>query len=126
MPSLTVIKALEDLKLTRGTPKSIVLDNGPEYIANATKEWALKASVKLNYIPPGKPTKNAFIESFNGKFRDECLNQNAFINIKEAQILIEQWRQYYNKKRPHSSLGYKSPEEYVKSCSYIHKQVVNI
>jgi putative transposase len=125
LTSKEVIKTLEELKLTRGLPKTITLDNGPEYIANITKEWASKASVKLNYIPPGKPTKNAFIESFNGKFREECLNQNAFINIKEAKILIEQWRQYYNKERPHSSLGYKSPEEYKRNCSYVYKQVAN-
>lgn len=126
MPAQEVVKTLEMLKITRGLPKAIMLDNGPEYIATVTKEWALKECVKLNYIPPGKPTKNAFTESFNGKFRDECLNQNAFNNIREAQIIIEQWRQYYNKKRPHSSLGYKTPEEYMKSCLYVHKQVANI
>ena len=127
-PAKMVVEVLKKLKINRGKPKKIMLDNGPEYISELLQNWAKKEKVDLEYIPPGKPTRNGFIESFNGKFREECLNQNDFRTIKEAKILIEIWRQYYNKERLHSSLGYVSPEEFAKrtSCSYVHRQAVNI
>jgi putative transposase len=107
-----VIEQLEKLIKIRGIPKNIKLDNGPEYISNALKNWAKKNNIKLNYIPPGQPYKNGHIESFNGKFRKEFLDQNIFRSILEAKILSERWQNYYNKERPHSSLGYMTPKEF--------------
>lgn len=127
LPSKEVIKTLEELKKKRGLPKVITLDNGPEYISKALKKWSLATKVILDHIPPGKPTQNAYIESFNGKFRDEFLNQNSFKTIKEVQVLVEDWCRYYNKERPHSSLNYKTPEEFAKkNCSYVHRQAANM
>lgn len=107
-----VVGKLEELIKDRGVPKEIKLDNGPEYIASTLKDWAKENNIKLNYIPPGKPHKNGHIESFNGKFRKEFLDQNIFRTILEAKVLAREWEDYYNKRRPHSSLGYMTPEEY--------------
>ena len=85
---------------------------GPEFISRAVDQWAYAHGVTLHFIEPGKPVQNAFIESFNGKFRDECLNQNWFENLQDARRIIEAWRVDYNTVRPHSSLGYQTPEEY--------------
>ncbi len=105
------------MKLTkaRGLPLEIVLDNGPEMIGKALEEWAWRNSVRLNFIEPGKPVQNAFIESFNGRFRDECLNENWFLDLADAREIIESWRIDYNSGRPHSALGYATPEEFVSS-----------
>ena len=78
------------------------------------KEWAESKGLNLNYITPGRPMENGYIESFNGKFREECLNQNWFQNILEASIIIEEWRKDYNDNHPHSSLGYLTPREYLR------------
>ncbi len=91
------------------------MDNGPEYTSHEIREWAEKNAVILEHISPGKPTENGYIESFNGKFREECLNQNWFRSLSEAKMIIEEWRQDYNKERPHSSLGYMTPEEFAQS-----------
>lgn len=112
-----VARVLDRLLLTRGLPAVITVDNGPEFISKALDLWAFENKVKLRFIQPGKPTQNAYIESFNGKFRDECLNEHVFVNLKKAQELIETWRQDYNMNRPHSSLGEVPPEEFAASIT---------
>lgn len=107
-----VVKVLSKNYLKFGYPKAIRVDNGPEFISKALDEWGYRNDVKLDFIRPGKPTENAYIESFNGKFRDECLNQNIFYNLKDAQEKIESWRRDYNEQRPHSSLGKMTPNEF--------------
>ncbi len=113
MPGNRVVRVLEWLAETRGLPEEIVMDNGPEFSGRALDEWAYRCGVKLHFIEPGKPTQNAYIESFNGKFRDECLNANYFLGLADARQKIEAWRIEYNTVRPHSSLGYLSPREFV-------------
>jgi putative transposase len=113
-PSKEVIKQLEGVIRTRKAPKAIKLDNGPEYISRALINWAKEKGIHLAYIRPGKPFENGHVESFNGKFRKEFLTQNIFKSILETKVLARAWRDYYNKKRPHSSLGYMTPEEYGK------------
>jgi putative transposase len=100
-----VVAVLDQLARTYGLPQSITVDNGPEFTGKSLHNWSRQNNVKLNFIAPGKPTQNAFIESFNGKFRNECLNENWFTTLHEARRLIEHWRQEYNQIRPHSSLG---------------------
>lgn len=112
LPGLRVVRVLEWLKQVRGVPEVIQVDNGPEFISQAVDQWAFSNGVRLHFIEPGKPVQNAFIESFNGKFRDECLNQNWFVSLAEARQVIEAWRVDYNTARPHSSLGYRTPEEF--------------
>jgi putative transposase len=112
LPGQRVVGVLELLKLIRGVPKNITTDNGPEFISRALDEWAYRNKVNLNFIRPGKPTENAFIESFNGKFRDECLSENWFTSVEEAKEIIETWRIEYNTKRPHKSLGKLTPSEF--------------
>ena len=112
IPGARVVRVLDRLKETRGLPKVIVTDNGPEFISKALDEWAYTNGVKLDFIDPGKPAQNAFIESFNGKFRDECLNEHWFLTLEEAKITIENWRIDYNEVRPHSSLDNLTPAEY--------------
>lgn len=114
LPSSKVISVLDRLALERGLPGRIIIDNGPEYTSKDFKEWAERNQVILDYITPGRPMENGYIESFNGKFREECLNQNWFQNIAEASIIVEQWRKDYNNARPHSSLGYLTPKEYLR------------
>jgi len=96
----------------RGYPNTIVMDNGTEMTSLAMLAWAAKRRVQLHYIAPGKPTQNAFIESFNGRFRDECLNEHVFYSLAEARRTIEAWRQDYNAERPHKSLGHLTPNEF--------------
>lgn len=100
---------LDQLAENRGLPTTIVCDNGPELTSKAMFLWAQRTGVELHFIQPGKPTQNAFVESFNGKFRDACLNQHWFESLSHARELIEAWRSHYNHVRPHSSLGYKPP-----------------
>ena len=113
-----VVEILETLQITRDLPQSIVLDNGPEFTGAALDRWSYVRNAKLDFIDPGKPVQNCFIESFNGRLRDECLNQHWFISIEDMQEKVEKWRQDYNQVRPHSSLGNMPPEEYarLKSC----------
>ena len=115
LPGVRVVRVLERLAETRGLPLEIVLDNGPEMIGKALDEWAWRNGVRLNFIEPGKPVQNAFIESFNGRFRDECLNENWFLDLDDAREIIEAWRIDYNTRRPHSALGYATPEEFASS-----------
>lgn len=111
-----VSRVLERVALTRGLPEVITVDNGPEFISKALDAWAYANGVKLNFIQPGKPTQNCYIESFNGKFRDECLNEHVFVNLQDAQQKIEAWRLDYNTNRPHRSLKQLTPEEFAARC----------
>ena len=107
-----VVGVLDRLAETRGLPEVITIDNGPEFASRALDEWAYRKGVKLSFIRPGKPNENAYAESFNGRFRDECLNTNWFISLKHARAVIEEWRKDYNEVRPHSSLKGATPKEY--------------
>lgn len=104
-----VMDVLTDLFITRGMPDHIRSDNGAEFTAKAIKDWLPKLNVKTLYIEPGSPWENGYNESFNGRLRDECLNGETFYSLKEAQVILEQWRHHYNHIRPHTSLGYKPP-----------------
>jgi putative transposase len=116
-----VVRVLERLALQRELPETIVMDNGPEFTCKALDAWAHRAGVKLHFIRPGKPTENAYVESFNGRFRDECLNENWFTNLVEARTKIEIWRRHYNEERPHSSLFGSTPMEYSNRCRGLAK-----
>jgi putative transposase len=104
-----VIDLLCHLFIFRGIPEHIRSDNGPEFTARAIRRWLNKLGVKTLFIEPGSPWENGYIESFNGKLRDELLNREIFTTLEEAKVLIEQWRMEYNQVRPHSSLGYRPP-----------------
>ena len=104
-----VIDALSDLFIMRGVPAYIRSDNGPEFVAQAVRDWISAVGARTAYIEPGSPWENGYCESFNARFRDELLNGEVFYSLREAQILIEQWRRHYNTKRPHSALGYSPP-----------------
>jgi putative transposase len=112
IPAAGVIGVLELLTLKHGAPENVRSDNGPEFVAEAVKQWAGKAAIRINYIELGSPWENGHVESFHGKFRDECLNREVFGNLLEAKVLVEDWRRQYNEKRPHSSLGYQTPREF--------------
>jgi len=107
--SQEVIDRLFELIIFRGIPEHIRSDNGPEFTANAIRRWLNRIGVKTLFIEPGSPWENGYIESFNGKLRDELLNREVFTTLTEAEVLIEQWRREYNQVRPHSSLGYQPP-----------------
>ncbi len=95
-------------------PHCLILDNGPEFAGTALDAWAAQHGVQLHFIEPGKPVQNAFIESFNGKFRDECLNdEHWFMTLQEAQLVTEAWRREYNEERTHSSIGDVTPQEFI-------------
>jgi putative transposase len=117
LPGLRVVRVLEGLRERRGIPAAIQVDNGTEFTSRVVDQWAYQNQVALHFIERGKPTQNALIESFNGKFRDECLNQNWFVDLRHARKVIEEWRVDYNTVRPHSSLGYLTPEEFAASMS---------
>lgn len=112
--SQKVVQALEEVKNTRGLPEIICVDNGSEFTSKALDHWAYLRGVKIHFIRPGKPTENGHIESFNGRFRDECLNMHAFTSLNHAQKEIERWRVDYNNWRPHSSLGNLTPREFAR------------
>jgi transposase InsO family protein len=107
-----VIQVLEWLTLVRGHPEYLRSDNGPELVADVVQRWLAEQGSKTIYITPGSPWENAYIESFIGRLRDECLNQHLFANLGEAREIVEDWRQEYNEYRPHSSLGYRTPLEF--------------
>ncbi len=108
-----VVRVLGEISQTAGLPEILLVDNGPEFISKALDAWAYQRGIKLAFIRPGKPVENAYIESFNGRFRDECLNENWFLSLEQARRMIEAWRVDYNTRRPHSSLGYLTPEEFI-------------
>jgi putative transposase len=111
---LRVSRVLEWLSMTRGLPESITTDNGPEFRGMTLDRWAYTKNVKLEFIRPGKPVENAFVESFNGRLRQECLNQHHFLDLEEARKIIEEWRLNYNDFRPHRSLDGMTPEAFTK------------
>lgn len=112
-----VVACLEGLKKLRGLPKSITVDNGPEFISKALDAWAYRNGVKLQFIRPGKPVENAFIESFNGRLRDEFLNVETFATLEEVRVKLEAWKYDYNTARPHGSIDGKTPLEYAKQVN---------
>jgi putative transposase len=107
-----VVNVLNRLACARSLPQVIIIDNGPEFIGKALDAWAYERGVKLQLITPGKPVENSYIESFNDKFRDECLNLHWFLTLAHARKIIEEWRIDYNTVRPHSSLNDLTPEEF--------------
>lgn len=119
----TRVKAvMERLADTRGLPRSITVDHGPEFEGQVLDAWAYAANVQLAFIRPGKPNENAYIESFNGKFRDECLNEHWFLSMAHAREVIEAWRIEYNTERTHSSLGDLTPNEFALAISEGHRK----
>jgi putative transposase len=111
---LRVRRVLDRIAGERGLPEAIVLDNGPEFRGRALAAWSEQRGVRLEFIQPGKPTQNAYAESFNGRLRDECLNAHWFTSLKDARQKVESWRQDYNQQRPHSSLNYLPPAEFAR------------
>ncbi len=109
-----VVRVLEGVASQRGKPQTIRVDNGPEFISRSLDMWAYFNGVKLDFSRPGKPTDNAFIESFNGRLRDECLNQHWFLSLDEARAVTEAWRDDYNRVRPHGALGNQTPFEFAR------------
>jgi putative transposase len=109
-----VVELLDRIKAVRGTPGSLRCDNGPEFVSKVLDRWAYENRVSIDFSRPGRPTDNAFAESFIGSLRDECLNVNWFLSLADAREKIEAWRTDYNEYRPHSSLGYKPPGDYAK------------
>jgi putative transposase len=107
--SRDVLRVLVKLMLHYGVPDHIRSDNGPEFVAKTVRKWLARVDVRTLFIEPGSPWENGYIESFNGKLRDELLNGEIFYTVQEARVLIEMWRRHYNQVRPHSSLGYRPP-----------------
>ena len=114
MGGMQLTRALDRIAKTRGLPKAIRTDNGKEFCSRAMQTWAHNRGVQLFLIEPGKPNQNAYIESFNGRFRDECLNEHWFMSLRHAQVVIEGWRREYNEERPKKSLGGLTPGAYAK------------
>jgi putative transposase len=114
-----VAEILDQVAEEHGKPTRIFLDNGPEFISKALDLWAYQAKVTLDFSRPEKPTDNAYIESFSGSFRDECLNINWFLSMEDARVKIEDWRRDYNEFRPHTSLGERTPSEFLGSGDWM-------
>ncbi len=112
LPGARVVRILEGLRQQRGCPCQLVIDNGPEFTGRALDQWAYAHGVELVFIEPGKPQQNAYIESFNGKFRDECLNEHWFLSVPDARAITQGFRWTYNHDRPHSALGNRTPTEF--------------
>jgi len=123
LPGRRVVRVLEKVAGERGYPQAIQVDNGPEFISRVVDQWAFAHGVELHFSEPGQPTQNAHIESFNGKFRDECLDENWFLTLPEAREKIEAWRRDYNQARPHSALGYQTPEAFAARAAAQEKEV---
>ena len=115
LPAWRITHVLDRVASERGLPRSIVCDNGPEFAGKVMDRWAHEHGVVLQFIRPGKPVENAYCESFNGKFRDECLSTFWFTTLADAQREIEHWRREYNDVRPHKNLGRRTPTEFTKS-----------
>ena len=107
-----VAGVLGRITMERQTPKTIRVDNGPEFVSKVLDQWAYRNGVKLDFSRPGKPTDNAYVESFNGSLRDECLNVNWFLSLEDARSKIQAWRRHYNESRPHSALRDVPPSEF--------------
>ena len=112
LPGLRVTRVLDRLAVERGLPELITVDNGPEFAGRILDAWSYAHGVRLHFIDPGKPVQNAYIESFNGRLRDECLNEHWFTSLPAARSIVEAWRDDYNAVRPHSALGNRTPEEF--------------
>ena len=121
-PGSQVVASLERIALQRGYPEAITIDNGTEFSSRALETWAYEHEVKLDFIRPGKPVENGFIESFNGKLRDECLNTELFFSLSDACRKLSSWRTDYNEQRPHSALGGLAPAEFVQRVAGIRNQ----
>ncbi|MBZ0254056.1 MAG: IS3 family transposase, partial [Candidatus Methylomirabilis sp.] len=117
IPGARVVQLLEHLRESRGLPEELTVDNGPEFTCRMMDAWAYERGVTLRFIDPGKPAQNAYIESFNGKFRDECLNEHWFLGVEDAREKIGLWREDYNGARPHTSLGGATPAEFAKAAA---------
>jgi putative transposase len=117
-----VVAVVAQLAMLRGAPRTIRVDNGPEFVSKTLDRWAYENGVTLDFSRPGKPTDNAHIESFNGRLRDECLNAHWFLSLADARSKIEAWRRHYNESRPHTSLGWLTPIEYAAAAA---KQVAD-
>ena len=115
--SRQVTRTLERIIDQRGKPQALRCDNGPEFTSRHFLAWCEEQGVTVNHIQPGKPMQNGHVESFNGRLRDECLNASWFVNLADAKRKIESWREEYNAERPHSSLAYRTPAEFAKTCS---------
>ena len=107
-----LVDAVTRIAGRRGAPRTIRVDIGPELVSKALDRWAYENAVTFDFSRPGKPTDNAFVESFNGRLRDECLNTHWFLSLADARAKIEAWRRDYNESRPHTALGWKTPNEY--------------
>jgi putative transposase len=112
LPGVRVVRVLEQLRQQGRKPEWMVTDNGPEFTGRALDQWAYEHGVQLETIRPGRPMENGYIESFNGKMREECLNENWFVDLADARERIAAWRVDYNTRRPHSALGYQTPVEF--------------
>lgn len=121
---LRVSRFLDELIGIHGRPAALLSDNDSEFTGRVMFHWAYQQGIELCFIEPGKPSQNAFIESFNGRLRDECLNESVFSTIEHARRIIEAWRCHYNSERPHSGIGYLSPLEYRKRLERIEEQTV--
>ena len=117
LTSTDVLSVLSEAIEEEGPPSYIRSDNGSEFIAHQVQQWLSDKKIKAIYIDPGSPWQNGFIESFHNRLRDECLNREVLLSVAEAQVVIEQWRQTYNHEHPHSRLGFKSPQEFVRFLS---------
>lgn len=123
LPGQRVVRVLERLRFIRGVPKELITDNGPEFTCKELDAWAARHGVALRFIRPGKPVENAFIESFNGRAREECLNERVFFSLPDARTQIENWRLDYNGQRPHSSLDGLTPNEFAERTA--HQRIFN-
>ncbi len=123
---LAVTRTLEPLINRRGKPERILCDNGPEFTSKVLDQWCYLNDIKLCFITPGKPIENCFVESFNGRFRDECLNLNWFLSLGDAREVIDRWRLEYNEIRPHSSLNDMSPIEFIRQIDEVEKKAEHL
>jgi len=112
--SSEVLNALAEVMAGRRVPKYLLSDNGPEFIAVEVQQWLGEVGIGTIYIEPGSPWQNGHVESFHNRLRDECLNQEMFLSVTEARVVIEEWRCFYNRVHPESRLGFKSPEDYAR------------
>ena len=117
LPGLRVTQVLDRLAVDRGLPELITVDNGPEFAGRVLDAWAYTHGVQLHFIDPGKPVQNAYIESFNGRLRDECLNEHWFMSLPLVRTIVESWRDDYNALRPHSALGNQMPQEFAQQMA---------
>jgi len=123
LPGARVVRVLDELMATRGKPESLLVDNGPEFIGKALDLWSYNNGVTLHFTRPGKPTDKPHVESFNGKFRDECLNENYFLSVHDARRIIENWRHSYNHDRPHMALKGLTPMEFLERWSALKAEL---